>query len=72
MMLQLHAKAAHTNVPHALEVTPIAFLVQKVVLDLTVHALMLQHLMMGQMQHAKAAHINVLHALEVTPIAHLV
>ena len=72
MVQIVHAKTAPINVRPALEVTPIAFLVQKVVLDLPVHVLMLQHLMMGQMQNAKTAPINVPPAPEVTPIAHLV
>ena len=68
----LHAKAAPINVRPAQEVTSIAFLVQQVVLALTVHALMPQHTTMVKMLHAITAHINVLHALKVTPIVFLV
>ena len=51
----LIVKAALINVPPALEVKPIVYLVQKVVLDQTVHALMLHHSMMGPVLH-----VNVL------------
>ena len=73
MMVQLlHVKAVHINVQHVLELLTIAYLVQQVVLDQHVLALIQRHSIMGVMLNVKAAHINVPPALEFLTIAYLV